>query len=195
MSAGPESWVPSVSCLCDSLRGLVFEPGRGMLPYTSVLTIKDRSSLRHCFQYLSSSPVKIITVENLILHLRPMAWWKNLLVNFLKSSWFLQPPSIISITWKKIFLKWRVLQWQEASQRSSGSWQLSLRDGAVCTPCVLTRGQYVGSGILWGCSLYPLLASSAFCLPELSKVRPLWEILVLLIILQAGSRHISEGMQ
>lgn len=121
-----------------------------------------------------------------------MAWWKNLLVNFLKSSWFLQSPSIISITWKEIFLQRRVLQWQEASRRSSGSWQLSLRDRAVCTPCVLTRGQYVGSGILWGCSLYPSLASCAFCLPELSKVRPLWEILALLIILQVGSRHISR---
>lgn len=54
------------------------------------------------------------------------------------------------------------------------------------------RGQYVGLGILWSCSFYPSLAICAFCLPVLSKVRPLWEILVLLIILEVGSRHISR---
>lgn len=40
-------------------------------------------------------------------------------------------------------------------------------------------------------ALRPSLANSAFCLPVLlSKVRPLWKILALLIILEDCSRHI-----
>lgn len=79
---------------------------------------------------------------------------------------------------------------QKTFQRHHGPRGFPPRDSTVCHRSWWVVGVCTTRVFCEPAALHPALAICAFCLLVLSKVRPLWKILALLIILEDCSRHI-----
>lgn len=117
------------------------------------------------------------------------AWYKNLPAKFI----FTVPALTIyqlSHNLKENLPQVKALKiMQKACQRRHCPRGFPPRDSTVCHRPWWVVGVWTPV-FCEPAALHPSLAICAFCLPVLSKVRPLWKILALLIILEDCSRHI-----